>query len=1652
MDFLKDVLGIGQKAFDTVINWKANKKGKSLKEQFSDRDNLDNYNVFSQLSKGNVKTGIKPLDFLGEAAGKITDPVADLAIKAGKGLGTAFVQTPILGATEGKVNIPFSTEKELEETGGDDLLERAAGSGKWAYKNVSEPLFNLATIAKRPATAAASATIGTAGKMLSNKAENKPIFSNLDEGAQQGLNNAYILALSNGVTNSILSKIPGGSKFLEGSLSTGWQAAREGGKLLSKDVAVMAAKQLTRGLIETPAETIGFATWDTIKNDKDFVQSLEDNFYSALLGNAIFHSGASAAQVSPLLAKNIMQVLKSTLKDSKFDIPKIDLPQTAQNAPVLDTTKGKVPSVDDILNKTPGYRKPNVSTKVYKTDIADFDQARDILNNKAASPEQIKEAQKTIDVLAENYLSKPEQVKIGGDYKKLLSTMAKKFTKAETTQPLYAAAGGFGIDENGNFNYDPERGAAAVALVAGAKSKTGKQIAGQAIDTIRKTTGVDDLIAKAKGTDTFDQKFEIEQGISKIKEQIGEVTSKYKDGEPFKPDDLKILKDLDKQWKSLNDQYAKVLGVEAPKTDDLIAKVKGTSDPMAPPPVPEVKPMKQRGFTETVANTPGTPKKILKNLDDPVNYYGKVTNEETIRNVKENILSRGDEYALKIAKTENDPNANATAMLMLDKYLKAGEFEKFTSLMNEVNPRFTKQGQQIQILSLYGRLTPTGAVKYTQKIIDEANKSLSPKRQLKLEEASIKDIKQLAENIGKTENGTREHQIAVAKLLDRVASEVPVSLGQKISTIQTMAQLLNPKTLIRNTLGNAGFAGLENTKDVVATGIDKMVSNITGVRTKVMPSLKTQAQGAKEGFKLGLEDAMLGVDTSKGITTQFDLPMRTFREGFLGQAEKALNISLRATDRAAYTAAFDESLRQQMKSEDVAEPTEKMLAVAHADGLYRTFQDESKLATIFKGIKKILNKVGTSDGKFGLGDLILKYPRTPANLLARGIDYSPAGFVKAAVDIYKPLVQGTEFEQRQFVENLSRAVTGSGVIALGYVLADAGIVTGKPEKDQDIKATQRASGEGGFKFNIDAFKRWFSSGFDKEQGSPQEGDTLVSYDWFQPQSFTFSMGVNAAKGSKDAKDYIASIADGLNSGVQTLAEQPLVSGVTRFAATTNLKGAASAFIEAFANAPASFVPSIANQAGQVFDNKTRETYDPNPLVENLINRTLNRVPGARQTLPERIDVFGKPMETYQDGSNNIFNVFFNPAFVSKIKRNPEAEEVLNIFEKSGLTNQAPQVAGEGTSQKVTINGEKIDIPADKLGEYQTYLGEKTQAAFAQMMAKPKWKTMTDEEKANTMSGAMENINSAAKIEIFGNKPKNVPKDVKRIMAGGLYAGSIDNSTRNVEGAVSDAATQTLIDTFELNKYVGSKETGVAKIKLNKEKVSAAVDILNGKEEYEDLTDEQRVALIESMDLAVADVQYDSVAKEDTDIKMAMIGEQNLDHSQLVAALQEGRKKSLSGEIFSNDKLLDELYYEELISSGERSALKKLDYNSKGELRAGAGTGSGTNKTDTKIKSLIKDVAKGAPEPKGIDDLIKELKKGEKQYAIPKGNVDVNLTTAASTAKRLTAQVPKPEDLIKRAKAVASSRTAEARRINDKLRGGGAPGRTSLAIKTGGRRA
>lgn len=772
----------------------------------------------------------------------------------------------------------------------------------------------------------------------------------------------------------------------------------------------------------------------------------------------------------------------------------------------------------------------------------------------------------------------------------------------------------------------------------------------------------------------------------------------------------------------------------------------------------------QRGFAKSVGENVKTPEVLKAELEKI--RYAPLSNKETLLKA-DSIIKKGEAKALEFAKSGSGTDANATALRLIERYVDAGRYNEANSLVESVAPRFTKEGQSIQILASYGRLTPTGAIKYAQNFINKANEA-NPKLKLKLDDMKTKELVNLAKNVQSLPEGSRERIVATQVLLQKITDMVPSSVGQKIASFQTMMQLLNPKTLVRNIAGNTIFTGAENVSDVVATGLDKVTSLITGKRTKVLPSLGAQGKGFVTGLKQGAEDVRLGIDTSGGVATQFDISRKTFTDPILGRLEKGLGYALRVPDRAAYQAAFNGSLDNQMRAVGAKIPTPEMITTAHADGLYRTFQDNSRLAEIFSGLKKTLNKLGTPDGKFGLGDMILKYPKTPGNILSRGLDYSPAGFLKGIYTATRPLLQGVPFDQKSFVEQLSRGMVGTGLISAGYVLAKNGIITGKSEKDYDIASIQRATGQGQFKINVDALMRFFSSGGKKQDA--QNGDTLVSYDWAQPMSLAIAMGANTALGGK-LNQALQQASESLQAGVDTLTGQPMIKGITDFAANIKNKGAVGALQTAALDSLSGFVPTLSNQIANLTDVTQRETYNPDVLQEAL-NKATARIPGLRTGLQPRIDVFGKEMPNFQgSGLQRILDIFVNPAFISKVTENPVAKEVIDIYQRSGETQQAPRVA----PQSVEINGVNIRTTPEEYNKYQRYLGTKTDEIFSTLIDDPIFKEASDSEKAEFLANVLKNINSAAKIEIFGNNPKNVPDTVKNIINNVGGVGSVGYS-------------------------------------------------------------------------------------------------------------------------------------------------------------------------------------------------------------------------------------------------------------------------------------
>jgi len=773
------------------------------------------------------------------------------------------------------------------------------------------------------------------------------------------------------------------------------------------------------------------------------------------------------------------------------------------------------------------------------------------------------------------------------------------------------------------------------------------------------------------------------------------------------------------------------------------------------------------------ANSAEQFKKDLKELDLG---YEKVTNENSLRQANVRI-SEDVEKAVKYVMNNKEVGSaehTTTAIQLINKFQKEGNYERAIDIASDISSKLTKNGQAIQAASIYDRLSPEGILLYAQRQVNKINDQRWFKGLTKEQKINPELAKQLQEISGNMKNLTGDAKIEASQELQQVLQALGKSSPlRKIESAQTIGQLLNPKTLIRNTIGNEIFYRVERINKYIATPIDIAKVNLQGVgglikNGKFVPgertvTFKTGKQGGYwDGFFKGTKAGWKGVNPG-GLQTQYDLTAPAFSGKWnpMTYLEKTLGAALKGFDYAAYTRAVNQTVgemgtlsainkglkgeaKQIAIKEFVGTANKNILDIADQYGKYVTFQDDNVLSKGLSAIKKGMNL----NKDFGVGSLVIKYPKTPGALVMRGLDYSPAGFLKSAYTVAKPFLSGGKTNPREATMQLSRAITGTlGFTGLGYYLADNDVITGRFDKDKDVRDLENQTGTGSYKVNLTALERWAKSGFDGKTLKLQDGDTMFSYDWMQPVAMALSFGANINSNLKENKGALNStsavVASSLEGAIGTITEQPVLQGLARQFqgydlgqnATNTLKGI-----------PSSFTPTVLNQVRQLQDNTGRSTYDPSPLKE-AFNKSQVKIPGLSQKLPKAYDTEGKEKENFQNGSNNLFNVMLNPGFVSKSQSTPTQKEILRIYKDSKLKTQFPTVAPKSIAASST--NPLINLTAEQMSEYQQLMGRYTLQTYTNAMATDRYKNYSsDEDKAKVLSNAMSDARENAKIEML----------------------------------------------------------------------------------------------------------------------------------------------------------------------------------------------------------------------------------------------------------------------------------------------------------------
>lgn len=811
---------------------------------------------------------------------------------------------------------------------------------------------------------------------------------------------------------------------------------------------------------------------------------------------------------------------------------------------------------------------------------------------------------------------------------------------------------------------------------------------------------------------------------------------------------LSALDEVAASTEPLSKQVSHNLTVE-PLNDPFMPQIKKLTPVRKTVNAPDIKPAptgeKNRRFIEnSVMNAEIVPESMKKTIEMPT--YKPITNEETwnkaLNRVRQDL--KGAKQSFEQLKTVRSADDTALGEALIYDAIKRGDIKEANNISIKLAEHLTEAGQAVQAASILKRMTPEGMLDYANRVINRANRDLAEKfgrqaQKIKLTDEEVDTIIKIMERIRTMPEG-RAKDVEFAKVRQIIANKIPASLSSKLAAWQRISLLLNPKTMIRNVLGNVIFGTLDNVKDIIGapidaltTGIRKLAGNKQVTRTTLMPSLdtvKTQAKGFVRGVKETAEDFAKGVDTAPA-RGQFDLPHgRVFQNKVANYFDQLTKAGLQMGDRPFWQAAFDETLRQQMRIRKVSEPTDEMIEMAMRIANERTYQDVNAITKMFQGLKRALNL-----GKdFGLGNFVIPFTKTPANILKRAIEYSPAGVITALDEAIRKAPKGM-FDQKRFVDAISRSVTGSGAIMLGYDLAKDGVITGKRNKDKDVATLERNMGINQYAVNVDAAKRKLEG----KDTKPKPGDKYQTWSWAQPVSILLAIGADAFLSGKDRNETTSVVMDAIKSGGNTLFEQSLLQGLQRFLGGYDPM---SSIESTLMNAPTSFIPTLGKQAAQLLDPTARSTYSPDQ-GQKLLNMLKSKVPRANQSLEPVIDTLGNKVNLYQ-GRNTPLNVLVNPGYSTTYNPTPTQQKIMDLYNQTGETIHFPRVA----PKTIEFDGKTIHLSPQEITEYQRMIGEKTQQVYNVLLQIPEFEALPPLEQVKTIQNALTDINLYAKNTIL----------------------------------------------------------------------------------------------------------------------------------------------------------------------------------------------------------------------------------------------------------------------------------------------------------------
>ncbi len=662
--------------------------------------------------------------------------------------------------------------------------------------------------------------------------------------------------------------------------------------------------------------------------------------------------------------------------------------------------------------------------------------------------------------------------------------------------------------------------------------------------------------------------------------KAADLTRRYRNGEITTDEYARQQSEL---WDKANEQYGSIEKGEKPKADvDVPKTVDGRYKTRRFARTALEADIGDRIATEQVRSDILTGKLAYKTLSDQVAIKHA---EDAIQNG-----TAESKWAQAYAEGRFDKNTVAIGEALLRMYAERHDNAKLVNILSEIAEVGTTAGQTVQAMSLLKDMDGVSQLVYVRKVVDRLNNNLEKryKNKKNVPHIELSDVlmQQLVDS--KTQG---DFDVTYDAIMQDVADQLPVTFADKFNAWRYFAMLGNPRTHIRNIVGNAIFTPAVRTKDVIAAAIEKTLP--AEQRTKSFKVKSEYRNYATSDF-----DNVVGLLTGDGkynISNDIRNRQRLFKSSFLQWLNKAIGLNTNALEaedllflKRHYIHALGGFL--QARNVDLSNVDNKTLfearEYAKTEAQKATFRDISAAASA-------LNRLSNTSlaAKVAVEGL-LPFKKTPINVMKRGIEYSPIGLLNALTKgVYD--LRHEKITAAQWIDSFSAGLTGTGIAALGALAQSLGLVSvGFGKDDEDY--FKQLNGDQEYAIRI--------------------GDMTFTIDWAAPSAIPFFVGAEAWKAFKDDdKEMFPAFVDAMLAVAAPITNLSMLSGVEsalKGVAYGSESSIATVMLDTFQSFVGQVVPTLFGQIARTIDTTRRRNYiDKNSTVPEFLQEMWNTTAG-----------------------------------------------------------------------------------------------------------------------------------------------------------------------------------------------------------------------------------------------------------------------------------------------------------------------------------------------------------------------------------------------------------------------------------------------------------